>query len=70
MQRDRFDYLCQEAEAGRDAFVSHADSGQHGLVTSCTPEHLVVTGNDGQKRCWDYRSCEEMSRDRDEWPYR
>jgi len=70
MQRDRFEYLCREAEAGRDAFVRSAEGGQDGMVISCTPEHLVISGSDGTKQCWDYRNCEELSRDRQEWPYR
>jgi hypothetical protein len=70
MLRDQFTYLCQEAEAGRDAFVSHEGSGEHGHVDSCRLDHMMVTTSSGESRCWDYNECEEMHRTKEEFPWR
>ena len=57
MNRDRYKFICLEAEAGRDAFVVHPASLEEGLVSSCVSpsEHLIVRTADGKKRCWDSR---------------
>jgi len=62
MNRDTFLHLCQESEAGRDAFVVHPSSNEEGVVTNCSisSEHIVVRTNDGHTRCWDYHRCFEM----------
>lgn len=64
MKRDRFQHLCLEAEAGNDAYVSHPASNEEGMVESCImkTDHLVVRTNDGAKRCWDFRECEDLDR--------
>lgn len=70
MKKDRFDYLCQEAQAGNDAFVFHPMREEDGRVLSCSIDHLVVETSEGDKRCWDFRECDEISRDKGEFPYR
>ncbi len=70
MKKDRFEFLCQEAQAGNDAFVFHPGSHEDGRVTSCSTDHLVVETSEGEKRCWDFGECEEISRDKGEFPYR
>lgn len=62
MTKDRYAYLCRQAEAGRDPFASHPGSMEEGLVTSCITRsgHLVVATAEGHRRCWDYRDCEEL----------
>ncbi|HEX9874524.1 MAG TPA: hypothetical protein VGA43_09190 [Deferrimonas sp.] len=70
MRKERFAFVCQEAEAGNDAFVKHGSSMEEGVVLSCSTDHLVVHTADGKDRCWDYNECEELSRSRDEWPWR
>jgi hypothetical protein len=70
MNKERFTFVCNEAEGGRDAFVLNSTIGEEGRVESCAMEHLVVETNSGGKRCWDYREVEEMSRSTSEFPYR
>jgi len=62
MRRDRFDYVCQEAESGRDVFVTHDSSNEEGIVTNCilTTGHLVTRTSGNDTRCWDYHECEEL----------
>jgi hypothetical protein len=62
MKKDRFEYLCMEAEAGRDAFVRHPDSNEEGLVTSCLMKagQIVVNTPSQQTRCWDFIECEDL----------
>lgn len=62
MNKDRFDYVCMETEAGRDAFVSHPTTNEEGIVTQCMTdtEHLVVETATGLRRCWDFHECEEL----------
>lgn len=62
MNKDRYNYMCMEAESGRDAFVSHPTSHEEGIVTQCIPntQHLVVKTPSGQNRCWDFHECEEL----------
>jgi len=64
MQRERYKYLCAEVASGNDAFVRHPDTNEEGMITSCTPQsdHLIVRTSQGDKRCWDYRTCEELER--------
>ncbi|MDO3376988.1 hypothetical protein [Geoalkalibacter halelectricus] len=70
MRKDRFDYLCQEAQSGNDAFVSHPGSHEEGRVLSCSTDHMVVQTSGNEKRCWDFAECEEISRSKAEFPYR
>lgn len=72
MHKDRFHYLCREAEAGRDAFVIHPASLEEGLVRSCAvpAERLTVRTVDGNQRNWDFHECEELTRMDKEWPGR
>ena len=70
MKKDRFTFVCAESESGRDAFVAHPQSGEEGRVVSCSVDHLVVKTTPGEDRCWDFRECEEMSRSKEEWPWR
>lgn len=62
MDRNRYEHLCHEVEAGRDAFTSHPVSNEQGIVTSCIrqSDHLIVETSDGQKRCWDFHECEDL----------
>lgn len=68
MERNRFDYVCTESEEGRDIVVIH--KGEHGLVDHCAGSHVLVKTPEGEKRCWDYSECEELSRRHDEFPWR
>ncbi len=70
MKKDRFTFICSENQEGRDAFVTHPASKEEGLVMSCSPDHIVVKTSDGKNRCWDYQECEEMSRSKEEFPWR
>jgi len=62
MQKDRFEHLCLEAEAGRDAFVRHPFSNEEGMITRCIMKsgHMVVETRDQQTRCWDFNECEDL----------
>lgn len=62
MKKDRFEHHCLEAEAGADAFVAHPSTGEEGIVVCCglTSGHMVVQTPDNNKRCWDYRECEDL----------
>ncbi len=64
MNRYRYEHLCLEAEAGRDAYVTHPQTNEEGIVENCITksDHLVVRTSDGRKRCWDYRECEDLDR--------
>ena len=72
MKKDRFIFVCQEAEGGRDAFVTHPSTKEEGEVVSCLSDsnHIVVETPDGSKRCWDYSECDELTRSSEEWPRR
>lgn len=63
MQRNRFEFLCAEAQSGRDAFIRHPDSNEEGMVKSCIlkSDHMVVQTALGQTRCWDYHECNDLS---------
>lgn len=62
MKKERFTYLCMEAEAGRDAFVSHPDSKEEGMITSCDLRagRLMVQTPEHQTRLWDYNECDDL----------
>lgn len=64
MNRNRFEHLCLEAEAGRDAYVTHPETNEEGIVDSCImkSDHFVVRTNDGQKKCWDFHNCADLDR--------
>jgi hypothetical protein len=62
MRKERFESLCKQAESGQDAFVSHGSSNEEGRIQSCSMAHLVVDTNEGNRRCWDFNECEEISR--------
>ncbi|TLM67856.1 MAG: hypothetical protein FDZ69_03400 [Deltaproteobacteria bacterium] len=68
MERKRFDFICMESEEGRDALVVHGR--EHGLVDHCAGEHLLVRTSSGESRCWDFRDCEEITRGKEEFPWR
>ena len=70
MIRDRFEFVCQEAQSGNDAFVRHPSSKEEGRVVYFQGEHLVVETSDGKRRCWDYRECDQLSRSVEQFPYR
>lgn len=70
MKRDRFDFVCQDTEAGIDAFVTHPATEEQGYVIDFGPDTVVVKTSGGETRCWDYRECEELYRSKDEWPRR
>jgi hypothetical protein len=70
MKKERFDFVCQDAEAGVDAFVRNPEAREEGRVINCSMEHMVVETSEGKKRCWDYKECEELSRSKEEWPWR
>ncbi len=64
MTRDTYLYLCHEADAGRDAFVTHPGSLEEGRLASCvmSTDHMIVEKPDGTKSCWDFHECEELWR--------
>lgn len=70
MKKDRFTFVCNETEEGRDSFVIHQAAKEEGRVLECSLEHVIVETADGGKRCWDYQDVDEVSRSREEWPYR
>lgn len=72
MTKDTYLYLCNKSEAGEDAFVIHPDTHQEGRVASCVmpSEHLIVETPEGDKRCWDFHECEEITPSHDQVPYR
>jgi len=69
MNKERFTFVCNEANGGRDAFVVHA-SQEEGRVQSCSSSHMVVETSSGARRCWDFGEVEELMRDREEFPFR
>lgn len=60
MQKGRYQYLCQQSEAGREAMVNHPKSHESGVVISCIPltDTMVVRTTDGYSRSWDFHDCE------------
>jgi len=62
MQRNRYEYLCAQADAGNDTFVCHPESNEEGMVTGCVvkTDHLLVKTPQGQTRCWDFHACEDL----------
>lgn len=70
MNRERFAFVCQETEAGTDAFVTHPSTQEEGWVVDFGPETIVVKTSSGNTCRWDYRECEELYRSREEWPRR
>jgi len=60
MDRERFQYVCMESEAGRDAFVTNNKNGQDGIVQSCQLDHVIVKTTDGKDGCWDFHDCTEI----------
>jgi hypothetical protein len=68
MERKRFEFVCVESEEGRDAEVLHGK--ERGFVDYCSADHLLVKTPEGEKRCWDYRECEELYRTKEEFPWR
>ena len=64
MTKDTYLYMCHEANAGRDAFISHPDTNEEGRLTACvlTEDHMIVETAAGDTRHWDYHECEEMDR--------
>ncbi|WP_027714609.1 hypothetical protein [Desulfuromonas sp. TF] len=70
MRKERFDFVRQDVEAGIDAFVIHPSTREEGRVLSYSDDYVTVETSTGEKRCWDYHECEEMSRSKEEWPWR
>lgn len=70
MKKERFNFVCMEAESGNDAFVANPVQHEEGRVLECSMEHIVVETASGAHRCWDFNDCEEMARQKNEWPYR
>ncbi len=73
MKEDRFRYLCNKSEEGReDVFVNHPATQEGGEVIACDPnqELLIVKTSEGEQKSWDFRECEETLSRRDIYPYR
>ena len=70
MEKERFQFVCNESEEGRDAFVANPATQEEGRVLECSLDHIVVETSSGENRCWDYHQCEEMARSKGEWPWR
>ncbi|BCR04576.1 hypothetical protein DESUT3_16450 [Desulfuromonas versatilis] len=70
MKKERFRFICSEAEEGRDAFVAHSPSSEEGRVLNCSMDHVVVKTSEGKNRCWDFHECNELSRTKEEFPWR
>lgn len=64
MRKDRFQYLCKEAESGRDAFVRHAESHREGMIASCDIDNgtMLVRTPDSRIHNWDFTDCEDLER--------
>jgi len=64
MKRSRFQYLCQEAEAGRDAFVRHGSSHEDGIIMRCdlVHEYAFVKTAKNEERSWFRSECEDIPR--------
>lgn len=63
MNKGRFEYLCQESEAGRETLVTHPSSHEEGIVISCIKltDTMVVRTTDGFSRSWDFHDCEDLT---------
>ncbi len=71
MEKDRYLYMCDKAEEGReDIFVNHPATSEGGMVLTCDLDQLVVKTSEGKERHWDYRECEETLSRREIFPYR
>lgn len=64
MKKDRFLHLCQESEAGRDAFVRHASTDEEGMITGCDLSNgtMFVQTPRKEARHWDFNECEDLRR--------
>lgn len=62
MNKDRFEHLCMETEAGRDAFVRHPDFKEEGMVIGCDLRGgvMLVKTAESQMRNWDFDECEDL----------
>ena len=70
MEKDRFQFVSVETEQGRDIFVCHSENGEEGRVVSCSGEQVTFEDPQGDVHSYDYRTLEEISRSKDEWPRR
>lgn len=70
MNKERLNYICTQTEQGRDIFVRHPESGEEGRVLSCSGDQIEVENTGGEKRSWNYREAEEVTRSKAEWPRR
>lgn len=71
MEKDRFIYLCDKSEEGReDQFVNHPSTGEGGTVLSCDRDRLIVRTSEGKKESWNYQECQETLSRRAIFPYR
>lgn len=62
MRKERFEYLCKEAEAGRDAFVRNLKNHEEGMIAGCDLEggRILVQTPDSEKRLWDFSDCDTL----------
>jgi hypothetical protein len=70
MDKERLDYICVQTEQGRDVFVKNPETGEEGRVLTCSGDQVEVENTAGEKRSWDYRKIEEITRSKAEWPRR
>jgi hypothetical protein len=71
MDRDRFEYICDKSEEGREnIFVNNPSTGEGGEVIACREGGFLVRTSEGQERSWDFRDCEETLSRREIFPYR
>lgn len=71
MDKERYSYICNKMEEGReDVFVNHPATQEGGEVIECTGEQMVVRTAEGKECRWDYHECEETLSRREIFPYR
>lgn len=63
MNKARYEYLCQESEAGRETLIEHPSSHEDGVIVSCLKltDTLVVRTLDGYSRSWDFHDCDDLT---------
>lgn len=64
MKKDRFEHLCREVEAGRDAFLRHSASQEEGMILGCDLRegNVVVRTQENRARNWSFSECEDIQR--------
>ncbi len=68
MEKDRFEYVRTQAEQGRDVFVFSPGDGMEGRVMTCSGNEISFQDPQGERRTYDYRALEEITRSNQEWP--